>query len=923
MLTRVGPCMFMQHLRRYTNPVSVLAMDALPLPPSSFSSSSSKRKATSPAQNPIPPSHKKTPPPSNLPQPALVLQGKVAANMQPSDRKPKMKPKYLPLRNIAANKSSNTSYLQIYGTGFDTGDTVPTVLLFFDQRRFIFNAGEGLQRYCTEHKIKLSKIDHILLTRVCSETTGGLPGLLLTLAGIGETGMSAQIWGPSNLQNLVNAMRTFVPNASMLHTHSFGVQGDTGVTVQTDSSSPIVFLEDDLVKISAVFLWPHSNMNVDPKDEQKGGETLQSSIDAGLVGNLSVIYICELPEVMGKFDPKKALEKGLKPGFKYGKLQRGESVMSDDGSQMVHPSDVLDPSQPGPIMILIDCPSKAHIPALISARSLQSFFSGSDKVVNCIVHISPASVTDCMEYQEWMKKFKEAHHLMAGRQMEELGDPILTSSARILTKLNLICPHVFPITGFLSERHKKSTHEQAVSSTGETLAADNLLKFRLRPLTALGVDNSSVPESFDLIAAQEELIRDLPEISEAREYVSQVWKENGGNDAEKMNAGSEVEEFQVPPECLQCVSREEMEIAFLGTGSSHPSKYRNVSSIYVHLFERGGILLDCGEGTFAQLKRRYGAKGADNVLLSLKFIWISHIHADHHTGLPRILSERRRLTRSLSTHDPILVIGPRQLKRFLDAYSKVEDLNMEFLDCSQTTSEIKLDSELTNEVEMMEQSLENSKESIACLPLGQVAEGSTSVRDQMQNSSSRGIHFQQGLDLAGREGLKNLLSSMGLKKLVSIPVVHCLNAFGIVLESQEKLDLNKNMKPGWKLVYSGDTRPCQALVEASLGATVLIHEATFDDSMPVEAFMKNHSVTKEAIETGVSAGVYRIILTHFSQRYPKIPVFDDSYTDRTCIAFDMMSVNLADLPLLPKLLPALKMLFKDDLIEEDDSDSNV
>lgn len=95
-------------------------------------------------------------------------------------------------------------------------------------------------------------------------------------------------------------------------------------------------------------------------------------------------------------------------------------------------------------------------------------------------------------------------------------------------------------------------------------------------------------------------------------------------------------------------------------------------------------------------------------------------------------------------------------------------------------------------------------------------------------------------------------------------------------------------------------------------------QATFDDSMPEEAYAKKHSLTKEAIETGVSAGVYRTILTHFSQRYPKIPVFDESYTSRTCIAFDMMSVNLADLPLLPSLLPALKLLFKDDMTRVED-----
>ncbi|CAB4305382.1 unnamed protein product [Prunus armeniaca] len=47
---------------------------------------------------------------------------------------------------------------KLLGTGMDTQDTSPSMLLFFDKQRFIFNAGEGLQRFCTEHKIKLSKV---------------------------------------------------------------------------------------------------------------------------------------------------------------------------------------------------------------------------------------------------------------------------------------------------------------------------------------------------------------------------------------------------------------------------------------------------------------------------------------------------------------------------------------------------------------------------------------------------------------------------------------------------------------------------------------------------------------------------------------------------------------------------------------------
>lgn len=33
---------------------------------------------------------------------------------------------------------------------------------------------------------------------------------------------------------------------------------------------------------------------------------------------------------------------------------------------------------------------------------------------------------------------------------------------------------------------------------------------------------------------------------------------------------------------------------------------------------------------------------------------------------------------------PLLVVGPRQLKRFLDAYSRLEDIDMQYLDCRDT-----------------------------------------------------------------------------------------------------------------------------------------------------------------------------------------------------------------------------------------------
>ena len=62
--------------------------------------------------------------------------------------------------------------------------------------------------------------------------------------------------------------------------------------------------------------------------------------------------------------------------------------------------------------------------------------------------------------------------------------------------------------------------------------------------------------------------------------------------------------------------------------------------------------------------------------------------------------------------------------------------------------------------------------------------------------------------------LKTSMSALGLQKLESFAVDHCSNAYGLLLEAEA----------GWKLVFSGDTRPCTSVVRAAENATVLIHE---------------------------------------------------------------------------------------------------
>ncbi|CAN0206955.1 unnamed protein product, partial [Laminaria digitata] len=43
-------------------------------------------------------------------------------------------------------------------------------------RRFLFNTGEGTQRICMEHGIRVTKTGHAFYTHLNSDTLGGLPG---------------------------------------------------------------------------------------------------------------------------------------------------------------------------------------------------------------------------------------------------------------------------------------------------------------------------------------------------------------------------------------------------------------------------------------------------------------------------------------------------------------------------------------------------------------------------------------------------------------------------------------------------------------------------------------------------------------------------------------------------------------------------
>ena len=291
-------------------------------------------------------------------------------------------------------------------------------------------------------------------------------------------------------------------------------------------------------------------------------------------------------------------------------------------------------------------------------------------------------------------------------------------------------------------------------------------------------------------------------------------------------------------------ARDRLLVCMLGTGCAVPSKHRAPAAIYLHAFSRGGVLLDAGEGSLGQLHALLGPEGARGALRGLSAIFISHHHADHHLGLMRLLEALHQLhqldqldappeagTRITSDggvagdggearaalsllppplpwRPPILIVGPRAVGAYLAAHTALlppaERPRFHFETCAAF-------------------------------------------------NAPRSVGRAHLLHVGAQHG------ALGLAAVRCVPVVHCADAWGVVLSSHD----------GWTLVYSGDTRPCEALVAAGQGATILIHEATFDDDLVDDARDKRHSTRAEALEVARRMGAYRTILTHLSQRYTR------------------------------------------------------
>ncbi|MCJ1443946.1 MAG: hypothetical protein MMC23_004446 [Stictis urceolatum] len=526
----------------------------------------------------------------------------------------------------------------------------------------------------------------------------------------------------------------------------------------------------------------------------------------------SMCYIIRNHPQRGKFLPAKAKELKVKPGSDYRTLTNGKSVQSEDG-RTITPDQVMEPTKPGGGFFLAEVPSVDYLEDLFD----QPHWSSLDIMegVKTIIWILGPGVAKDPRFQEFVQKKDDLKHVISSPEHNP-NRLSMDSAASAAIRHSLIDPNRYGVP-----RHNNLA-EPLPDCLSKAVLADRALSIVLEPSFKIEtVPGGSILNTHKVV---EESSNEVVELAKAaREAVA-----SGSSQAE------------IEKQDLSCPGAE---IITLGTGSALPSKYRNVSATLVRVPGIGSYLLDCGENTLGQLSRIYSEEELLELLRDLRMIWISHLHADHHLGIASIIKAWYKATigeqhagvkdknhsnrlfppyNNSCTGRPLFIMSEPGMIEWIREYSMVEDIGYEYL------------------------------APVIVYGAARRKPASTTLMWQGQALSFHDAH--SGI-------VEDLKSATGLEDFAAANVPHCHGAKAVSL----------TFPGGFKVSYSGDCRPSQDFVDIGQSSTVLIHEATFDDELKGDAKAKKHSTTSEAIGVGLAMNARRIILTHFSQRYQKIP----------------------------------------------------
>lgn len=275
-----------------------------------------------------------------------------------------------------------------------------------------------------------------------------------------------------------------------------------------------------------------------------------------------------------------------------------------------------------------------------------------------------------------------------------------------------------------------------------------------------------------------------------------------------------------------------MIIVPLGVASATPTITRHLSS--VALWREGSVFLfDCGENT--QMRMLQGGLKRSQI----DCIFLSHFDTDHYSGLMGLLSTLQLQRRER----PVKLVGPKGLREYVEwnfNFANVElQYPIEYVELEEGFEEERVIDEEEYYVEA--RPLNHSKFCIG-------------YRFQEKDSPGK-----VDAEKAREQGITEDWQYKDLKAGKDVELED-----GTVVKS---IDIVGHPRPGDSFAYVTDTRYCPNAVKLGKNTNILIHEATFTDSLSDKAEETGHSTAKVAARVANEAKTKLLVITHFSARY--------------------------------------------------------
>ena len=273
-----------------------------------------------------------------------------------------------------------------------------------------------------------------------------------------------------------------------------------------------------------------------------------------------------------------------------------------------------------------------------------------------------------------------------------------------------------------------------------------------------------------------------------------------------------------------------LEAFILGCGGMMPLPNRHLTSV---LLRREGelFLFDCGEGTQVSLRR-----------LNLRWkkisvIFVSHMHADHVTGIPGLLM----LSSQVDRDDPLYIIGPPRIAEYIESSRRVLDMYINY--------EI-----IVQEITSPGIVYKGDGFHVRCFPLSHTKPcyGYTLEEDMRPGE----FHPQKANEL-------NIPIGKLWGKLQKGETINTDD--GREIRPEQVMGMPR---AGRKFSFVTDSLALPEISTHVIGSDLFICEGMFSRELAEDAHSKKHMTAEEAAKlAAASQGIKKLALIHYSPRY--------------------------------------------------------